>query len=238
MSAAALQDIAGRYWEVLNRPEWSKFPLVFSHHTMWQGIDAYINDDRQRLLEIYSQHGSSETREPAATPHRLRMSDFKTQGDPPGKYGAREVLNGGHHLGFTGGSDNHQGQPGADAITAVLTPSLARSDLMEALYERRCYATSGNRTLIEFFAGHTAMGGTMKSEANSMLYCFVAGDGIIDRVEIIGNGHPIYSCEPAGKKVISFGWPVPSHSAGYYYVRVLLNNGTEAAWSSPIWITE
>ncbi|HJP30972.1 MAG TPA: DUF3604 domain-containing protein [Candidatus Latescibacteria bacterium] len=71
-----------------------------------------------------------------------------------------EAIERGYRVGFTGGSDDHKGRPGASypgsssfgvygGMTCVLADELSREGVWEALHSRRCYATSGPRILLE-----------------------------------------------------------------------------------------
>ncbi|MFQ5810110.1 MAG: Ig-like domain-containing protein, partial [Armatimonadota bacterium] len=233
-STAEQRRAAGtRYWGTVDLPEYARFPLAFPHHTMWIGFREFTNAERQRLIEVHSTHGSSETRDPGEVPERLRMRPGRLAGDPAGKYSAREILNEGHHLGFVGGSDSHDGQPGSKALTGVFAAELTRKAVLEAMYERHCYATSANRTLIEFSANGTPMGQRMEAGGKVTLEGLVAGDGAIDRVEIINNGRVVHTQDELRGAVVRFTWTPPGTPAGYYYVRVILDD-QGAAWSSPI----
>ena len=73
----------------------------------------------------------------------------------------RELLARGYRMGVVGGSDSHDGRPGADApgyqerryaqgaLTALLAESLTLDGVHEALRARRCYATTGARILLD-----------------------------------------------------------------------------------------
>lgn len=72
----------------------------------------------------------------------------------------REAIERGYRVGFSGGSDDHKGRPGASypgsssfgvygGMTCLLAGELTREGVWEALFARRCYATSGPRILLE-----------------------------------------------------------------------------------------
>ena len=62
-----------RYWAALTGPDYGRYPLAFPHHTMWIGWREFTNPERQRVIEIHSTHGSSETRDQSDIPPALRM---------------------------------------------------------------------------------------------------------------------------------------------------------------------
>ncbi|MFH1571258.1 MAG: DUF3604 domain-containing protein, partial [Gemmatimonadota bacterium] len=76
----------------------------------------------------------------------------------------REALERGLKVGFVAGSDDHKGRPGASypgssafgvygGLTCVLAAELTRQGIWEALRARRCYATTGQRLLLDVRAG-------------------------------------------------------------------------------------
>jgi hypothetical protein len=216
--------------------DYPKFPLIFTHHSLWMADINDINDERMRLIEIYSIHGSSEERGDSDVPKKFLGKE--KMGSPDFEnVSIREVLNAGNILGFIASSDSHSGQPGRDALAAVWSPELTRNAILNALYDRSCYGTTGNRTIIEFSVNGSPMGSILPREKTKELDfdVFVAGDGLIKKIDIIGTGKTAHTVEGEMKRVISFQWSddIPPFPA-YYYIRVLLEDGI--AWSSPVWI--
>jgi hypothetical protein len=161
------------YWDIFKQEINDKHNLVFPHHTMWLGIKPFIDKDRTRVIEIYSVHGTSEIRDQSNTPEPLQMKPDRIIGDPDRKFSAREILNDGIRLGFVGGSDSHEGQAGYNAITGVYANALTRNSIISGIYDKECYATSSNRTLI------------IIEPEGSKYNITVAGDGELDLVEVI-----------------------------------------------------
>ncbi|MFW5858240.1 MAG: hypothetical protein ACOCX4_10200, partial [Planctomycetota bacterium] len=145
--------------------------LTQLHHT---GVQFGVTDMREtfppttRLLEIYSQHGQSETYNPD---HVLAYENVRRMG--PGKvsmlsidgpYYARDAWALGQRFATMGSSDDHFAQPGKChcAVTAVRAPTLDRESLMAALGAGACYATTGERILLAFSIGEVGMGGTVR----------------------------------------------------------------------------
>ena len=211
------------YWEIFDNEPYAGNTLVIPHHTMWWGIKPFINADRMKLIEIYSTHGTSEVRDQKNVPDPLKMEPGRLQGDPERKFSARELLDENMPIGFVGGSDNHSGQSGFNAITGVYGEELTRKTLVSYLYEKDCYATTSNRTLITI------------EPAGDEYFISVAGDGDIDVVEVISNGETMYQSAHKPGRILEFQW-TPRQPEGYFYIRVYLNDGHEAAWSSPVWL--
>lgn len=105
-----------------------------------------------RLLEVHSTHATSE-------------------------WFLFDALRRGYRMGVIAGSDGVDGRPGNShpghqsvrnvrgGLTAVLAPELTRAALWKALKDRRCYATTGERILLDFRAGAARMGDAVASDA-------------------------------------------------------------------------
>jgi hypothetical protein len=212
------------YWDVFKSEIYNEHTLVFPHHTMWLGIKPFLDAEHTRVIEVYSVHGTSEIRNQKNTPNALQMKPDRMEGDPSQKFSAREILNDGMRLGFVGGSDSHEGQAGYNAITGVYANALNRRAIIKGIYDKECYATSSNRTLI-----------IIEKKENGF-ECTVAGDGILDDVEVIQNGDVAFKPDNISGRICKFEWTPPEPWDGYFYVKAILEERHEAAWSSPVWL--
>ena len=98
-----------------------------------------------RLLEVHSTHATSE-------------------------WFLFDALRRGHRMGVIAGSDGVDGRPGNShpghmgvrnvrgGLTAIVAAELTREAIWDALKRRRCYATTGERIVLEFSAGDARMG--------------------------------------------------------------------------------
>lgn len=98
-----------------------------------------------RLLEVHSTHATSE-------------------------WFLFDALRRGYRMGVIAGSDSVDGRPGNShpghmgvrnvrgGLTAIAAPELTRDALWQALRQRHCYATTGERILLEFRTGASRMG--------------------------------------------------------------------------------
>ncbi len=105
----------------------------------------YHEPTLDRLLEVHSTHATSE-------------------------WFLFDALRRGYRFGVIAGSDSVDGRPGNShpghmgvrnvrgGLTAMLAPALTRAALWDALGKRRCYATTGERILLEFRAGDATDG--------------------------------------------------------------------------------
>ena len=216
----------------------------------------YANAGQQKVVEVFSKHGSNDvvgTAQPikGLIPERTvtaALGRWLTSGDA------------GYKLGIVGGTDDHRGLPGSvtdhsppssdelpygGALTAVYAKKLTRAAVYDAIEGRYCYATSGPRIKLQFAAraagADVRMGGskTLPAPASVTLKVNVKGDmAPIEKVEVIANGE-VVATQTTGS--FSLRWPVAART---YFCIVAYQQPTpgfeggmvnERAWSSPIW---
>jgi len=116
----------------------------------------------------------------------------------------REAIERGYKVGFVAGSDDHKGRPGASypgsssfgvygGLTCVLARELSREGVWEALKARRCYATSGQRILLEVEADGHAMGEEFKTQAPPRFSVRAEGTAAIEEVRLMRGLETVYS---------------------------------------------
>ena len=158
----------------------------------------------------------------------------------------REALATGARFGFTGNSDSHRFLPGlSGALTGVYATELSRDGIIEALRKRRCFATTGNRTAIDFRINEAFMGEALKTNAIPTLFWRVHPHETIEKVQVIRDGELVFRSEETEGE-----WTDESAGAEphWYYLQVK-EKGAHAryphnvapawgkwAWSSPIWV--
>ena len=210
--------------------------VVIPHHTL-DGHEWDLHDPKsERLVEIYSMWGSSE--------YKNNPLWDKDQEGPS----VRELLDAGAKLGFTGGSDNHEGRPGLSAdsegtksrygnltfkngLTAVLAKDLTRWSIFNALLSRRTFATTGNRMVLLLKVNGEWMGSEVDSrKLNLELFC--AGKSDIKELQVIKDGELVRKFEVSGK-YFSQNWRIVEEDWKYLYTKAIQKNG-EVAWTSPV----
>ncbi|MHA1734656.1 MAG: CehA/McbA family metallohydrolase [Promethearchaeota archaeon] len=209
----------------------------------WSGFDPRV----YRLLEIYSQHGSAEHRGcPREIPY-LRKQLQKSSESNLNCF-AHEALALGYRLGFTAGSDTHAARPGLSdwtrtsrtylgGLTAVFATEATREAVWRALRERHCYATTGNRSLLEFAVNGAPMGSEVLTGAGDPREVRLAchADGELVGVTVFRSGE-VWLRENAKGDSYSGTFEDAGRERGdWYYARFDLAGG-EMAWSSPVWV--
>lgn len=236
--------------------------------TMAKGYGTTFSDfdpDFERVVEIYNAWGSSECSAKEGNPRPITAGGKK--GVAENEKGAiRKALNNNLRFGFTAGglddrdifgnfyeNDQVQYSPG---LTAILAIEQTREALYQALINRSCYATTGERMVLGFFIAGASMGSELNTKAkpglgfNRHITGFVAGTSSIKEITFIRNGKPFHTIHP---KEAHYEFAVddpellskillPSNDPEkpefvYYYMRVIQEDG-HMAWSSPIWVDQ
>ena len=152
-------------------------------------------------------------------------------------------------LGIVSGSDTHDSRPanpypepipeGPSGLTGVWAERLDRPSIFDALFQRRCYATSGERMIVDFRVNGNWMGSTVCADAFTFT-AEIVGTDKIEQIDLVVNGDTAASYTPHEQHVqmedavpLRFS-PVNVH---YCYLRVRQCDGNRA-WTSPIWLEE
>ncbi|SCA59068.1 hypothetical protein AB751O23_CR_00040, partial [Chlamydiales bacterium SCGC AB-751-O23] len=246
-----------------NPKEFLSIPCFTMGSGMGYNFENY-NPEFERVVEIYSAWGSSEGLEKEGNLFPIASNGKK--GIKPWKQGSvTEALNKNCRFGFVAGGlddrgayseffdgDQDQYSPG---LTAILAKVQTRASMMEALYERACYATTGQKVLLRYDIAGIEMGkefplGEKPGLAvNRHFNIYVGGTSPLEYIEIIRNGVVLTKIE-MGKDTTVFNgeyddmdpiddiWLKAPKSAPdfiYYYIRVKQRDD-HMAWASPIWI--
>jgi len=221
-----------KLWEALK----GKQAMTIPHHTVSTRLGQnwdYHSPERQRLVEIYSEWGSSEgpgCRRPLKVP-----TDYLTKS-------VQHALARGYHLGIIASTDTHSGDVGEAAKAAVWAKDLTREGIWDGLWNRRCYGTTGERIILSFCVNECMMGSTVEHSLDRRdIYVEVVGTNAIEKVEILRNNEVIHvhqgerQYEEIRYQDVQDPGELPLYPLLFYYVRVTQIDG-EMAWSSPVWV--
>lgn len=233
--------------------------------TMAKGTDynfEHFDPDFERVVEIYNAWGCSEMTKKEGNPRPIHSST--KNGYPESAEGSiQKALQANCRFGFTAGGLDDRGAYGdlyesdqeqySGGMTAIIAPAYSRDALIEALYQRSCYATTGERIIVGLYIAGIPMGKEISTAdkpglaINRHLSGYVAGTGKLKKIEIIRNGKVLHTYEPTdyfleftyddmnplGSVVIESKNKKPPFV--YYYLRITQEDG-HMAWSSPIWV--
>lgn len=235
-----LPDNMGSLWNFLDRTNTPALTIPHHPNTAWTGKNPWsavdwsvINSKYQRLVEIFQSRGSFEVPGGPNPELRVLSQDFGSSG--------QTALAIGHRVGFIASTDFHNGRVGtALGATGVYARSLSRTSVFDALYNRNCYAVTGDRMIVVFSLNNQPMGSEVTladPQTTRRLNWRAVGVGSIKRVELIRNNIVAQSWAGNGKDDLSGSFSRTAALTGpeWWYLRVLQENG-EMAWSSPIWV--
>lgn len=233
--------------------------------TMGKGLQTTFEDfspEYERVVEIYNAWGSSECTEKEGNTRPI--SATSKQGISSTEEGSiRKALNRNLRFGFVAGgfddrgvysdfyeNDQKQYTPG---LTAILAIEQSRDTLLHALFNRACYATTGERIVMGFQIAGAQIGSELNTKnkpglvINRHLTGYVAGTAKLKEIAIIRNGAVLHTFYPKeyhfefahddmqhlSKAILPSADERPPFA--YYYIRATQEDG-HIAWSSPIWI--
>ncbi|MFY7842474.1 MAG: DUF3604 domain-containing protein [Rhabdochlamydiaceae bacterium] len=223
---------------------------------------ADFSEETERVVEIYNPLGSSECLKEEGNPKPIR--NLSKQGITENKEGSIQLaLKRNKRFGFVAGGIDKKGALAylseqdqhfyTSGLTAILATEQTRECLFQSLYDRHCYATTGEKIILGFNIAGAVMGSELSTKTKPGLFInrhitsYVSSPSEIHEVHIVRNGVVIKVYEP---KEHSFeftfddtdplsGFLLPTENEKdpfvYYYLRVILKN-SHMAWSSPIWI--
>lgn len=220
--------------------------LVISHHpgyaldlhvpgTDWDGMQTDID----RLVEIWSMHGSSEGYDPEDRPLI-----------PPRRpEGALTGLHRGLRFGLVAGSDTHTGRPGGSAqdvrpywggLCGVWAKELTRRSIFEALKARRTYAVTGARIVLRFTLNSQPMGSELPFTSSRHLKAEIWAPAPVSHVQFLRNGEVLHEESPgtdicAVEFIHRVSPPTSVAGTDFYHCRVVQEDG-ELAVCSPVWV--
>lgn len=156
--------------------------------------------------------------------------------------GARWAVLAGLRLGFVGVSDDHHTDHVPPLLGTGLTgchaDALTRADLLAALKERRCYATNGERMLLDFDVDGTFMGGELSAPVSGSVMANVAvtGTATPSAIEVLRDGIVVATKTDCAGPACVFSTPVTVKDEHTFIYARVQQPGGKTAWSSPVWV--
>lgn len=218
--------------------------------------------DYERVVEIYNAWGSSECLAKEGNQRPIINPKKKVEA---AEGSIQKALLAGCRFGFVAGGLDDRGvydemydsgqtqySPG---LTGIYAKDQSKSSLIDAIYNRSCYATTGKRIILGFDIAAKPMGSELSTGTkpglsfNRHLSGFVLGTDMIKEFSIIRNGKTLHTITPnTDTYEFTFDDSEPFSNIVlktkkapfpfvYYYIRITQADG-HIAWSSPIWIDQ
>ena len=200
------------------------------HPCDWEVHDAVI----EPVVEIFQCRGNAEYR---GAPRMINVSRSKpTKNDKAFiDYALREKN---YRLGFVASGDHNNIGVG---LACLWVKEVSRKGILEALRRRRCFATTGDKIMVDFHLNGAWAGEEVQCDGSPRIGFSVIAVDEISSIDILRNSRVIHSLKPAAGSLSETGEWVDAdfkNETGrlYYYVRVIQKNN-HIGWSSPIWVT-
>lgn len=142
-----------------------------------------------------------------------------------------------YQLGFIASGDHNSMGVG---VAALWVKEHSREGILDALKNRRCFATTGDKIIIDFRLNGAMQGSEIKISDIPKLTFIVKGQRELAKVEILRNSKVIkeyvfFKSETTFSTEFFDTDFKQENEVLYYYVRATQKNN-EIAWSSPVWI--
>ncbi len=219
--------------------------------------DEYRDVPRQGV-EIYSLHGSSEFYDPEdplayeqcdlSLPHGKPVGPCNTGISMDGAHYARDAWAKGLMLGVVGGSDDHRAQPGkpGGSLTAVMAAELTRESILQAIRDRRTYATTGDRIYLSFSISGDYKDSVVYTHGPPEISIHAIGTDSISLIQVMrwdirsGVWQVAIEEKPYLQEVSINRKDEGFSGEAIYYLRLEQADLSHArpvrAWSSPVWV--
>jgi hypothetical protein len=155
---------------------------------------------------------------------------------------ARWAVQAGFRLGFVGVTDDHHTDQVPPLMGTGLTgchaDALTRADLLAAVRARRCYATNGERMLLDVDVDGTFMGGELSAPVHGSVTANVAvtGTDTPSAIEVLRDGMIVATKTDCAGPACAFSTPVEVRDEHTFLYARVHQPGGKTAWSSPVWV--
>lgn len=134
-----------------------------------------------------------------------------------------DAIDKGYRVGVMANSDGHHGRPGAEGagmtefgikngLTCVMTESLTRNTIFDALQQRQCYATTGPRILFDFTVNNCTMGAYLLDQKKLSISSVAIGTSALESLQLFEGRNLIAEVRPnefedlSGSNHIRISW--------------------------------
>ena len=147
-------------------------------------------------------------------------------------------LHAGWHVGATNNGDTETPDWGADTPhrTGVVVRALTKGDILEALRERRTFATEDSNLALALRVGEAWMGSIIpKAPVVTFSVDVVDPDGEGVTLELFDRGLVVASASFSGATTYTWTPTVPGVEGHFYFAKAIQADG-DTAYTSPLWV--
>lgn len=199
------------------------------HACCWETRDEVI----EPIVEIFQCRGNAEYR---GAPRMINLKRHQPTENDKGfiDYALREKK---HKLGFIASGDHNSIGVG---LACVWVKEVSRAGILEAIRNRRVFATTGDQIVMDFRVQDTLQGQTTVRTNRPKMSMHIRAEDQIVAIDVLRNSKVIKTIVPNGVTNTFRGTYIDSEASAeegvlYYYLRVAQKN-KQLAWSSPVWL--
>ena len=227
-------DIAPALWKMLDEKKIQCVTIPHHSADKVHPVDWNVTDPRYvTTVEIFQCRGNNEY---PGCPRERNLSRH-TPTHHKRAYIDYAFKNKNYKMGFIASGDHNNMGVG---VAALWVKEISREGILEALRNRRTFATTGDKMYIDLMINGTPMGSVSRSGKIPEMAIDVLGQYPLEKVEILRNSRVIHQFH-MDKEVLEFRQNysdlnyMDEPDVLYYYVRATQKNKA-IAWSSPIWV--
>lgn len=196
-------------------------------------VDWDVHDEKYvPVVELFQCRGNSEY---PGCPREFNLERHRTTKHKRAfvDYALKEKK---YKMGFVSSGD-HNGM--GVGVAALWVKELSRDGILEAMRSKRCFATTGDKMIVDFRINGETTGSVVKINKAPQLNIAVKGQRELAKVEILRDSEVIKTFIPDdGTIEFNNEFMDENHQnreGVYYYTRATQKN-KEIAWSSPVWV--
>jgi hypothetical protein len=221
-------------WEFLH--ENSIDCITIPHHPADKShpVDWNVHDDHYvPVVELFQCRGNGEY---PGCPREVNLQRHSTTNSKRAfvDYALKEKE---YKMGFVASGD-HNGM--GVGVAALWVGELSREGILEAMRKKRCFATTGDKMIVDFRLNENPVGSSPGISGAPELSIKVKGQRELEKVEVLRNSRVIKEFTLSGKYLdfeenFTDSDYQDETEVLYYYIRATQKN-KELVWSSPIWV--
>lgn len=197
-------------------------------------VDWDVYDDKYvPVVELFQCRGNSEY---PGCPREFNLERHSTTKHKRAfvNYALKEKK---YKMGFVASGD-HNGM--GVGVAALWVKELSRDGILEAMRSKRCFATTGDKIIVDFGVNDETSGSVVKTDKVPHLKMMVKGQRELEKVEVLRNSEvvKVFNLNSGtlefNESFMDEDYPSEKEIL-YYYVRATQKN-KEIAWSSPVWV--